>query len=264
MNVFYQKGGICTRPPMDSKSTPHLIEDSSIDIYNYIYSAYGCIKYILQNYPQILPIHIDIVIIPKYEGPAYLKDNNDDDDDKDGNEEKETVPFFISNIKLRLELHGASYIEKEVTFDTLQEVMLEVIHKYIKRKTHQRIVIIIDRNEEEIIFESEFDDVGTKQKPHHDGDILYGYQPKEFVEKGENGVRNFSLGGQPLVASWDANYHTLGIFKRPNEDIVNNNIDVYGKGENGEQFERLNTVKAGLFWFVWQNFFPQTDVNPME
>eukprot|EP01084_Bolivina_argentea_P166850 289648_1 len=88
---------------------------------------------------------------------------------------------------------------------------------------------------------------------------------EEFVKEGENGVRNFNLGGQPLVASYDAVYRSLGIWKRPNDGIIDANVDVYGR-VNGrtENLERLNTVKAGLFWFVWQNFFPQTDVNPIK
>merc|ERR1712154_329525 len=71
---------------------------------------------------------------------------------------------------------------------------------------------------------------------------------EEFVEGGMNGVRNFNLGGQPLVTSYDPTYHSLGIWKRPNEDIYGR---IHGKNE---KLERLNTVKAGLFWFVWQNF----------
>eukprot|EP01083_Nonionella_stella_P036075 98450_1 len=86
---------------------------------------------------------------------------------------------------------------------------------------------------------------------------------EEFVKEGTNGVRNFSLGGQPLVASYDSMYHSLGIWKRPNDAVIDANVDVYGRIQGStKKLERLNTVKAGLFWFVWQNFFHQTDVNP--
>ena len=90
---------------------------------------------------------------------------------------------------------------------------------------------------------------------------------EEYVAEGKNGVRNFELEGVPLVASWDPKHETLGIFKRPSKKPIYKNVDVYGivndgNKKNPTQLDRLETVKAGLFWFVWQEFFPQTQVNP--
>lgn len=92
---------------------------------------------------------------------------------------------------------------------------------------------------------------------------------EEFAEKAKNGVVNFKLDGVPLVASYDSKNESLGIFKRKDDKPIYDNVNVYGEtiiGKNKDtvKLDRLETVKAGLFWFVWQEFFPQTKVNPTE
>lgn len=87
---------------------------------------------------------------------------------------------------------------------------------------------------------------------------------EDFVKKGKNQTRNMTVGGKPLVASYDPASESLGIWVRPSGRPIASNVDVHGKirGNDQVQLERLGTVKNGLFWFAWQNFFPQTDVNP--
>ena len=85
---------------------------------------------------------------------------------------------------------------------------------------------------------------------------------EDFVKHGTNGVRNFTLHGVPLVASWDDHVDSLGVWLRPSNKPISKRVDVDGRvGGEGESLQRLNTVKSGLFWFSWQNFFPQTKVN---
>ncbi|MFT7459626.1 MAG: hypothetical protein ACI909_002308 [Planctomycetota bacterium] len=38
-------------------------------------------------------------------------------------------------------------------------------------------------------------------------------------------------------------------------------MDVFGTTHNGIQLERVNTLKSKLFWFIFVEFFPETDVN---
>ena len=91
----------------------------------------------------------------------------------------------------------------------------------------------------------------------------------EYVAVSEEFVRaknrNFSVNGKPLVASWDPATESVGIFVRPSNMAIHKTVDVYGnvKGTN-QRLDRLSTVKAGLFWFAWQNFFPNTQVNPTK
>ena len=86
---------------------------------------------------------------------------------------------------------------------------------------------------------------------------------EDFVRSGKNGTRNMQCGAVPIVASWDNNVDSLGIWIRPSEKVINETVNVHGKVDGkGDSLERVSTVKNGLWWYVWQNFFPSSDVNP--
>lgn len=84
-----------------------------------------------------------------------------------------------------------------------------------------------------------------------------------FVRDAPNGVRNMEVGGEHVVAAWDKDAASLGIWRCSSPKHVRNPVDIRGntKGE-GEPLARVNTVKNGVFWCVWATFFPQSRVNP--
>ena len=38
-------------------------------------------------------------------------------------------------------------------------------------------------------------------------------------------------------------------------------IDVFGKMPEGARLQRVNTLKSKIFWFIFAEFYPGTDVN---
>ncbi len=38
-------------------------------------------------------------------------------------------------------------------------------------------------------------------------------------------------------------------------------VDIFGKTGDGRQLERVNTLKSKMFWFIFAEFYPETDVN---
>ena len=88
---------------------------------------------------------------------------------------------------------------------------------------------------------------------------------ENFVRDGPNGTRNVNVGGEPIVASYDAESGSLGIWKRPSARPIKKTVDIDGRIDGkGEPLERLSTVKNGAFWCVFATFFPQSRVNPEE
>ena len=90
---------------------------------------------------------------------------------------------------------------------------------------------------------------------------------ESFVRDGKNYVRNLKVGDQNIVASWDNNAGSLGIWRNPAGKPIRQNVDVHGRVGGSEkkgaiQLERVNTVKAGAFWCVVSTFFPHIRVNP--
>jgi len=77
------------------------------------------------------------------------------------------------------------------------------------------------------------------------------------VEQGN--VVNAEVGGQSLVVAWDPRYESLGVWYNDTGEAVTE-IDFFGNTSAG-CLKRVEALKSGLFWHVWAEFFPHTDVN---
>lgn len=73
-------------------------------------------------------------------------------------------------------------------------------------------------------------------------------------------VVNASVGGQALVIVWDPIYESLNIWENQTGAEVHS-VDFLGRTDDGQQLSRSADVKPGLFWHVWAEFFPHTDIN---
>ncbi len=82
---------------------------------------------------------------------------------------------------------------------------------------------------------------------------------EEFVRESGN-IVNVAVGGEPVVIAYDEQYESLGVYYNiTGEEVIS--IDFFGETDSGEVLPRVETLKAGAFWVVWANFFPDTDVN---
>ena len=81
---------------------------------------------------------------------------------------------------------------------------------------------------------------------------------REFLVENGNLV-NTQVGGRPIVLAWDPVYESLGAWHNDGGQPVSE-IDFFGASDQG-QLERVETLKPGLFWHVWAEFFPETDIN---
>ncbi|MEE8338611.1 MAG: DUF3179 domain-containing (seleno)protein [Xanthomonadales bacterium] len=80
-----------------------------------------------------------------------------------------------------------------------------------------------------------------------------------FINQQGN-IINTVIGGAPIVISYDSSLDVVTAFFKTNEAPVTK-IDVFGKIPGGEQLGRVNTLKSKLFWFVFVEYYPDTDVN---
>jgi len=80
----------------------------------------------------------------------------------------------------------------------------------------------------------------------------------DFVVQNGN-VVNAVVGGRDLVVAWDPVYESLGIWYNDTGSAVTD-IDFFGQTPAGK-LKRVETVRPGMFWHVWANFFPNTDIN---
>ena len=89
-----------------------------------------------------------------------------------------------------------------------------------------------------------------------DGDATCYTQ--EFVIS-ENGPVNATVGGRAIVVAYHPEFESLGVWYNDTGAPVSS-IDFFGQSDRGA-LPRADRLKAGLFWHVWAEFFPQTDIN---
>jgi len=80
----------------------------------------------------------------------------------------------------------------------------------------------------------------------------------DFVVEHGN-IVNATVGGRPLVVAWHPRYESLGVwYNDTGSPIID--IDFFGNTPSGTM-KRVEVLKPGLFWHVWAEFFPHTDIN---
>ncbi len=77
-----------------------------------------------------------------------------------------------------------------------------------------------------------------------------------------DGPVNTTVGERSIVLAWHPLYESLGAWWNDSGSPVTE-IDFFGKSDQG-QLERVEALKAGMFWHVWAEFFPHTDINRVD
>lgn len=81
---------------------------------------------------------------------------------------------------------------------------------------------------------------------------------KEFIVKNGNLV-NAMIGGRAVVIAWDPIYESVGAWYNDSGSPVTE-TDFFGVSDQGV-LQRVETLKPGLFWHVWAEFFKSTEIN---
>ncbi len=89
------------------------------------------------------------------------------------------------------------------------------------------------------------------------GDDAVCWTDDFVVEQGN--VVNAKVGGNPLIVAWHPRYESLGIWYNDTGEPVTK-IDFFGNTPSGK-LKRVEALRPGLFWHVWAEFFPHTDIN---
>jgi hypothetical protein len=76
----------------------------------------------------------------------------------------------------------------------------------------------------------------------------------------QGNIVNATVGGTAVVVAWDSIYESLGVYYNHTGAPVQS-IDFFGKTDSGETLPRVETLRPGMFWHVWAEFFPKTEIN---
>lgn len=83
------------------------------------------------------------------------------------------------------------------------------------------------------------------------------YTDDFVIEQG--GLINATVGGRDIVVSYDPIFESLGVWYNESDAPVSA-IDFFGMSDQG-QLQRVETLKPGMFWHAWAEFFPHTEIN---
>lgn len=89
------------------------------------------------------------------------------------------------------------------------------------------------------------------------GEDAVCYTQDFLIENGN--LVNSEIGGRKIVLAWSPRFQSLGAYYNDGDDPVRE-IDFFGKSDQG-QLDRVEMLKSGLFFHVWAEFFPHTDIN---
>jgi hypothetical protein len=89
------------------------------------------------------------------------------------------------------------------------------------------------------------------------GDDAVCYTQDFLVENGN--LVNTKIGGRSVVIAWNPVYESVGAWYNDSDSPVTQ-IDFFGASDQGT-LNRVETLKPGLFWHVWVEFYRQTDIN---
>jgi hypothetical protein len=81
---------------------------------------------------------------------------------------------------------------------------------------------------------------------------------QDFIVENGNLV-NTEIGDRKVVLAWDPVFESLGAWYN-DSGVPVSTIDFFGSSDRGE-LSRVETLKPGLFWHVWVEFFNHTDIN---
>ena len=80
----------------------------------------------------------------------------------------------------------------------------------------------------------------------------------DFLVEQDNLV-NTSIGGRDIVVAWDPVYESVGAWYNDSGKVIGQ-IDFFGKSDQGD-LVRVETLRPGMFWHVWVEFYQKTDIN---
>ena len=83
----------------------------------------------------------------------------------------------------------------------------------------------------------------------------------DFLIRNDRPV-NATIGGHSIAGSYDPEYESMGFWYNDSGRPVTE-IDFFGMSDQG-QLRRVETLKPGMFWHVWVEYFPHTDINRVD
>ncbi|MEH6581056.1 MAG: DUF3179 domain-containing (seleno)protein [Halioglobus sp.] len=84
---------------------------------------------------------------------------------------------------------------------------------------------------------------------------------EDFIRENNKPI-NVTVGDRNIVVAYDPQFESVGIYYN-DSGLAVSQINFWGESDQGK-LERVETVKAALYWCVWANFYPETGLNRLD
>jgi hypothetical protein len=279
--IVIENNGVARAHPQAQLLRPHLAgNDEGLDGENVVMTYCAMANLGVGYTPEVEGEKLDLQVLAQHGNNLILRDN------KTGEPIQQIYGFREADATPQEETGGAAcplrptlamkpWPTFRMTFRGFQKAYPEGT-VFINKPPKNPILYLFDMVLE-MVFSSSIDRQHRENKPvmdnmtHYDdrlpnktyvwgvnfGDDAVCWTDDFIVEQGN--VVNTEVGGHPLVVAWDPIYESLGAWYNDTGSPVTE-IDIYGNTPAG-QLKRIEVLRPGLFWHVWVEFFPHTDIN---
>ena len=279
--IVLENNGVARAHPQAQLLRPHLAgNDEGLDGENVVMTYCAMANLGVGYTPEVEGEKLDLQVLAQHGNNLILRDNKTGEPIQQiyGFREADAVPQEETDgaaCPLRPTLAMKPWPTFRMTFRGFQKAYPEGT-VFINKPPSNPILYLFDLVLE-MVFSSSIDRQHRENKPvmdnmtHYDdrlqnktyvwgvsfGDDAVCWTDDFVVEQGN--IVNTEVGGHVLVVAWDPRYESLGVWYNDTGAPVNE-IDIYGNTPAG-QLKRVEALRPGLFWHVWVEFFPHTDIN---
>jgi hypothetical protein len=277
--IVLENNGFARAHPQAQLMRPHLAgNDEGLDGENVVMTYCAMANLGMGYTPEVDGEKIELEVLAQHGNNLILRDNKTGEpiqqiygfreSDAAPEEEGDTCP-----VKPRRAMHP--WPTFRMTFRAFQKAYPEGT-VFINKPSSNPILYLFDLVLE-MVFSSSIDRQHRENKPvmdnmtHYDdrlpnktyvwgvnfGDDAVCWTDDFVVEQGN--IVNAEVGGHTLVVAWDPIYESLGVWYNDTGKPVTE-IDFFGHTPAGK-LKRVEELRSGLFWHVWVEFFPHTDIN---
>jgi len=279
--IVLENNGIARAHPQAQLLRPHLAgDDEGLDGENVVMTYCALANLGVGYTPEVEGEKLDLQVLAQHGNNLILRDN------KTGEPIQQIYGFREADAAPKKETDGAvcplrstlamkPWPTFRMTFRGFQKAYPEGT-VFINKPPSNPILYLFDMVIE-MVFSSSIDRQHRESKPvmdnmtHYDdrlpnktyvwgvsfGDDAVCWTDDFLVDQGN--VVNAEVGGHPLIIAWDPRYESLGAWYNDTGAPVTE-IDFFGNTPAG-QLKRVEALRPGLFWHVWVEYFPHTDIN---
>jgi len=277
--IVIENNGIARAHPQAQLMRPHLAgNDEGLDGENVVMTYCAMANLGIGYTPEVEGQQLDLEVVAQHGNNLILRDNRTGEPIQQiygFREADATQETDGASCALRPSLAMQPWPTFRMTFRGFQKAYPEGT-VFVNKPPSNPILYLFDLVLE-MVFSSSIDRQHREAKPVMDnmtryddrlpnktyvwgmniGDDAVCWTDDFVVEQGN--VVNAEVGGQSLVVAWHPRYESLGIWYNNTGKPVTE-IDFFGNTPES-QLKRVETLKPGLFWHVWAEFFPHTDIN---